>query len=72
MSWELDFEREETIEDILRQAGLCGSFQKGEEAVLKLKKAYSAVYGLGERFNGVNQKGKRVHGEVVEKFCHQG
>ena len=39
MSWELDFEREETIEDILRQAGLCGSFQKGEEAVLKLKKA---------------------------------
>ena len=39
MSWELDFEREETIEDILRQAGLCESFQKGEEAVLKLKKA---------------------------------
>ncbi len=23
-------------------------------------------------FNGVNQKGKRVHGEVIEKFCHQG
>ena len=39
---------------------------------MKLKKNYNAVYGLGERFNGVNQKGKRVHGEVIEKFCHQG
>ena len=72
MSWELDFEKEETIGDALKQAGLCGSFQKEEEAVLKLKKNYNAVYGLGERFNGVNQKGKRVHGEVIEKFCHQG
>lgn len=72
MSWELNFEKEETIGDALKQAGLCGSFQKEEEAVLKLKKNYNAVYGLGERFNGVNQKGKRVHGEVIEKFCHQG
>ena len=72
MSWELDFEKEETIGNVLKQAGLCGSFQKEEEAVLKLKKNYNAVYGLGERFNGVNQKGKRVHGEVIEKFCHQG
>ena len=72
MSLELDFEKEETIGDALKQAGLCGSFQKEEEAVLKLKKNYNAVYGLGERFNGVNQKGKRVHGEVIEKFCHQG
>ena len=72
MSWELDFEKEETIDNVLKQAGLCGSFQKEEEAVLKLKKNYNAVYGLGERFNGVNQKGKRVHGEVIEKFCHQG
>lgn len=72
MSLELDFEKEETIGNVLKQAGLCGSFQKEEEAVLKLKKNYNAVYGLGERFNGVNQKGKRVHGEVIEKFCHQG
>lgn len=71
MSWELNFEKEETIGDALKQAGLCGSFQKEEEAVLKLKKNYNAVYGLGERFNGVNQKGKRVHGEVIEKFCHR-
>lgn len=72
MSLELNFEKEETIGNVLKQAGLCGSFQKEEEAVLKLKKNYNAVYGLGERFNGVNQKGKRVHGEVIEKFCHQG
>lgn len=38
MSWELNFEKEETIGDALKQAGLCGSFQKEEEAVLKLKK----------------------------------
>jgi hypothetical protein len=31
-----------------------------------------AVYGLGEKFNGVNQKGKRVLCRVVEKFTHQG
>ena len=38
MSLELNFEKEETIGNVLKQAGLCGSFQKEEEAVLKLKK----------------------------------
>jgi alpha-D-xyloside xylohydrolase len=32
----------------------------------------NAVYGLGEKFNGVNQKGRRVLCRVVEKFTHQG
>jgi alpha-D-xyloside xylohydrolase len=31
-----------------------------------------AVYGLGEKFDGVNQKGKCVLCRVVEKFTHQG
>ncbi|SHO47359.1 glycoside hydrolase family 31 protein [Anaerocolumna xylanovorans] len=33
---------------------------------------YNAVYGLGERFDGVNQKGHRVTTEVMEQFCNQG
>ena len=32
----------------------------------------SAVYGLGEKFNGVSQKGKRAICRVVEKFTDQG
>lgn len=31
----------------------------------------SAVFGLGEKFNGVNQRGKKVLSRVVEKFTHQ-
>lgn len=31
-----------------------------------------AVYGMGERFNLVNQKGLEIETEVVEKFCNQG
>lgn len=34
--------------------------------------AGEGVYGLGEKFNGVNQKGKRALCRVVEKFTHQG
>lgn len=30
------------------------------------------VYGLGERFNQVNQKGLIVENKVVEQFCNQG
>lgn len=33
---------------------------------------YNAVFGMGERFDGVNQKGRTVVNEVVEKFCYQG
>lgn len=37
-----------------------------------LSHSYKAVYGLGERFDSVNQKGHRVTTEVVEQFCNQG
>lgn len=37
-----------------------------------LAHSYKAVYGLGERFDSVNQKGHRVTTEVVEQFCNQG
>ena len=33
---------------------------------------YHCVYGLGERFDRVNQKGHAVTAEVTEKFCNQG
>lgn len=32
----------------------------------------SFVYGLGERFNQVNQKGLQVENKVTEQFCNQG
>lgn len=40
--------------------------------VLRLCKSCEAVYGLGERFDRVNQKGFTVRTEVMEKFCNQG
>ena len=33
---------------------------------------YHCVYGLGERFDRINQKGHAVTAEVTEKFCNQG
>lgn len=32
---------------------------------------YKGVYGLGEKFDAVNQKGKTVETQVIEKFCNQ-
>ncbi|MBU1019569.1 MAG: hypothetical protein KJ847_00025 [Firmicutes bacterium] len=32
----------------------------------------SFIYGLGERFNHVNQKGLVVENKVIEQFCNQG
>lgn len=33
---------------------------------------YGNVYGLGERFDKVNQKGSKITVQVLEKFCRQG
>lgn len=33
---------------------------------------YDAVYGMGEKFNCVNQKNLEVEAKVYEKFCNQG
>lgn len=46
--------------------------KKQGQAELKIKLSYSAAYGMGEKYNGLNQKGKRVINAVEEKFCHQG
>ena len=37
-----------------------------------LSHSYKAVYGLGERFDRVNQKNFTVKAEVTEQFCNQG
>jgi len=39
---------------------------------LTISHEYHCVYGLGERFDQVNQKGRTVTAEVTEKFCNQG
>ena len=40
--------------------------------LLTMSLAYSAVYGMGERYNGLNQNDRIVKIEVEEKFCNQG
>lgn len=40
--------------------------------ILVIEESYSAAYGMGERFNRVNQKGLDVEVKVLEQFCNQG
>lgn len=44
----------------------------GEELTHKITLPYDGVYGLGEKFGGINQKGKNPVNRVEEKFCYQG
>ncbi len=44
--------------------------RRGGEISISL--SYSAARGMGERFDAVNQKGRRVINQVREKFCFQG
>lgn len=49
-----------------------GGYWEKETCVLSLAQPYRAAFGMGERFNRVNQKGLTVETEVFEKFCNQG
>ncbi len=40
--------------------------------VLKVHLVYQGAYGMGEKFDSLNQKGKTVVNQVVEQFCFQG
>lgn len=40
--------------------------------ILELEHECHSVFGMGERFQCVDQKGLTVHVEVIEKFCNQG
>ncbi len=46
--------------------------QEDTTCTIKLSHRYEGVYGLGERFNRVNQKGCTVKTEITEEFCNQG
>ena len=39
---------------------------------LRIALAYSGAYGMGEKYDALNQKGKTVVNRVEEKFCFQG
>ena len=42
------------------------------DGILEITAQYGGVYGMGEKFDFLNQKGQTVVNEVVEKFCSQG
>lgn len=43
-----------------------------ERGELTISLAYSGAYGMGEKYDAVNQKGRTVVNAVEEKFCFQG
>lgn len=52
--------------------GLYAQIRWTEAEKLVIDVPYQGVYGLGEKFDSVNQKGKTVETQVIEKFCNQG
>ena len=49
----------------------CASLRrKGDK--LRITLSYSGAYGMGEKYDALNHKGKRVINKVEEKFCFQG
>lgn len=48
-------------------ARLC---REGTRLTIRLR--YSGAYGMGEKYDSLNQKGKTVVNQVREKFCFQG
>lgn len=49
----------------------CASLRRcGDE--LRIRLAYSAAFGMGEKYDCLDHKGKKVINEVEEKFCFQG
>ena len=68
----------ETIKDqeyhkkILLANNSYAEIERKEGTQLIINVDYKGVYGLGEKFDAVNQKGKTVETQVIEKFCNQG
>lgn len=44
----------------------------GGQSKLTIQTAYHAAFGMGEKYNALNQKGNTVINQVEEKFCFQG
>lgn len=59
--------------DFQLENGQCAEmYWDATEKILTAHLKYTAVYGMGERYNGLNQIGRVVKIEVEEKFCNQG
>ena len=43
-----------------------------EKEQLTINLQYDGAYGMGEKYDSLNQKGKTVVNQVQEKFCFQG
>lgn len=54
------------------QAALQGEIRPDGHAELVIDLPYAAVYGMGEKYDALNQKGRTVTNRVEEKFCFQG
>ena len=44
----------------------------GQQRNITIKTSYNHVYGLGEKFDHIDQKGHKCINRVEEKFCNQG
>ena len=44
----------------------------GDHGELTASLCYDGAYGMGEKYNAVNQKGRTAVNEVEEKFCFPG
>lgn len=55
-----------------RETAAISWMEEAGQIHLEISLPYEGAYGLGERFNGLNQKGKKLEIRVEEKFCYQG
>lgn len=45
--------------------------ETADRVELTIRLPYAGAFGMGEKYNGINQKGRRVENAVIEHFCHQ-
>lgn len=68
----------EKIEDcnyqkrIVMYDGAAIMIERKDGSLLEITAQYKGAYGMGEKFDFLNQKGQTVVNQVVEKFCNQG
>lgn len=46
--------------------------ERKDGSLLEITAEYEGAYGMGEKFDFLNQKGQTVVNQVIEKFCNQG
>ncbi|WP_343249810.1 TIM-barrel domain-containing protein [Diplocloster hominis] len=53
-------------------AALAWREEGDRQGILTVRLTYKGAYGMGEKYDAVNQKGHTVSNGVEEKFCYQG